>query len=84
MAILRPGLEGLEVEKIAHDEESVRRLVARFPDPSVDKWRGRFVAARFPAPKHFRRQRPAVIDLKDPSSLHAPGATPDVPPNLSQ
>jgi transposase len=33
VGILRPGFERPDVEKIAHDEESVRRLLARFPDP---------------------------------------------------
>ena len=31
--ILPPGQDAPEVERIWHDEESVRRLVARFPDP---------------------------------------------------
>jgi hypothetical protein len=35
VGILRPSEESVEVEKIFHDEESVRRLVARFPDPKV-------------------------------------------------
>jgi transposase len=33
--ILRPGAEVPEVEKISSDEESVRRLIARFPQPKV-------------------------------------------------
>lgn len=31
--ILRPGSETAEVDRISADEESVRRLVARFDDP---------------------------------------------------
>ena len=31
--ILNPGHERPDVEKIFHDEESVRRLIDRFPDP---------------------------------------------------
>ncbi len=31
--ILNPGHETPDVEKIFHDEESVRRLIGRFPDP---------------------------------------------------
>ncbi len=33
VAILGPGREGADVDKISHDEESVRRLVARLPEP---------------------------------------------------
>lgn len=33
VAILAPGREGPDVDKIAHDEESIRRLVARLPQP---------------------------------------------------
>lgn len=33
VGILRPGEEGVDVEKIFHDEESVRRLVGRFATP---------------------------------------------------
>src|SRR3954453_21910798 len=33
VAVLPWGQEPAEVEKIVHDEPSVRRLVARFPDP---------------------------------------------------
>src|SRR5436309_2456795 len=33
VAVLPPGQESAEVDKIFHDEPSVRRLVARFPDP---------------------------------------------------
>ena len=33
VAVLRPDHDAPEVERIAHDEPSVRRLVARFPDP---------------------------------------------------
>ena len=34
VGILNPGHERPDVEKIFHDEESVRRLIGRFPDPS--------------------------------------------------
>lgn len=33
VGVLHPGEESVEVEKISHDEESVRRLVARFANP---------------------------------------------------
>ena len=33
VGILNPGHEIPDVEKIFHDEESVRRLVGRFDDP---------------------------------------------------
>ena len=33
VGILNPGHERPDVEKIFHDEESVRRLIDRFPDP---------------------------------------------------
>lgn len=33
--ILRPGDDTPDVEKIFHDEESVRRLIARFPEPGL-------------------------------------------------
>jgi transposase len=33
--ILNPGHETPDVEKIFHDEESVRRLIGRFPDPRL-------------------------------------------------
>ena len=33
VAILAPDRDGPDVERIAHDEASVRRLVGRFPDP---------------------------------------------------
>ena len=33
VGILCPGQESVEVEKIFHDEESVRRLVRRFRNP---------------------------------------------------
>jgi transposase len=33
--ILNPGHESPDVEKIFHDEESVRRLIGRFPDPRL-------------------------------------------------
>ena len=32
VGILNPGHETPDVEKIFHDEESVRRLIGRFPD----------------------------------------------------
>ena len=32
VGILNPGREGPDVEKIFHDEESVRRLIGRFPE----------------------------------------------------
>ena len=35
MGILNPGHESPDVEKIFHDEASVRRLVGRFDDPRV-------------------------------------------------
>ena len=35
VGILNPGHERPDVEKIFHDEESVRRLIDRFPDPSL-------------------------------------------------
>jgi transposase len=35
VGILRPGGEAPDVEKIFHDEESVRRLIGRFPDPGL-------------------------------------------------
>jgi transposase len=35
VGVLRPGEESVDVEKIFHDEESVRRLVGRFPNPKV-------------------------------------------------
>ena len=35
VGILNPGHERPDVEKIFHDEESVRRLIGRFPDPGV-------------------------------------------------
>ena len=33
VAILAPDRDGPDVERIPHDEPSVRRLVGRFPDP---------------------------------------------------
>jgi transposase len=33
VAILAPGREGPDIDKISHDEESIRRLVARLPEP---------------------------------------------------
>jgi transposase len=35
VGILNPGHERPDVEKIFHDEESVRRLIDRFPNPSM-------------------------------------------------
>ena len=35
VGILGPGEESVDVEKIFHDEESVRRLIGRFPNPAV-------------------------------------------------
>jgi transposase len=35
VAILAPDRDGPDVERIAHDEASVRRLVGRFPDPRL-------------------------------------------------
>ncbi|MGH9096945.1 MAG: IS110 family transposase, partial [Acidimicrobiales bacterium] len=35
VGILNPGHEGPDVERIFHDEESVRRLIDRFPDRSL-------------------------------------------------
>ena len=35
VGILNPGHEIPDVEKIFHDEESVRRLVGRFDDPGL-------------------------------------------------
>ena|ERR1039458_2543056 len=35
VGILNPGHERPDVEKIFHDEESVRRLIDRFPDRSM-------------------------------------------------
>ena len=35
VAILDPGHERPDVEKISHDEESVRRLIDRFPDRTL-------------------------------------------------
>jgi transposase len=35
VAILAPDRDGPDVERIAHDEVSVRRLVGRFPDPRL-------------------------------------------------
>jgi transposase len=32
VGVLRPGEEAVDVEKISHDEESIRRLVERFPN----------------------------------------------------
>jgi hypothetical protein len=34
VAILHPDGEALDVERIFHDETSVRRLIARFAEPS--------------------------------------------------
>jgi transposase len=34
-AILNPGCESAEVEKVFNDEQSVRRLIARFPQPTL-------------------------------------------------
>jgi transposase len=34
VAVLHPDRDSAEVDKIFHDEESVRRLVARFPEPA--------------------------------------------------
>lgn len=34
-AILNPGHESPDVERIFHDEESVRRLIGRFPEPRL-------------------------------------------------
>jgi len=33
VAVLRPGHDAPQIERIANDEPAVRRLVARFPDP---------------------------------------------------
>lgn len=35
VGILNPGQETPDVEKIFHDEESVRRLIGRFPEPRL-------------------------------------------------
>jgi transposase len=35
VAILAPDRDGPDVERIAHDEASIRRLVGRFPDPRL-------------------------------------------------
>ena len=35
VAILAPDRDGPDVERIAHDEASVRRLVGRFPNPRM-------------------------------------------------
>ena len=35
VGILNPGHERPDVEKIFHDEESVRRLIDRFPDRTL-------------------------------------------------
>jgi transposase len=35
VAILAPDHDGPDVERIAHDEASIRRLVGRFPDPRM-------------------------------------------------
>jgi transposase len=35
VAILAPDRDGPDVERIAHDEVSIRRLVGRFPDPRM-------------------------------------------------
>ncbi len=35
VGILRPGEDSPDVERIFHDEDSVRRLIARFPDPAL-------------------------------------------------
>jgi transposase len=34
-AILAPDRDGPDVERIAHDEASIRRLVGRFADPRI-------------------------------------------------
>jgi hypothetical protein len=33
VAILATGREGPDIDEISHDEESIRRLVARIPEP---------------------------------------------------
>src|SRR5258705_5288751 len=39
VAVLRPGEEGPVVDRIPGDEESVRRLIGRFPDrPRLSAW----------------------------------------------
>ena len=35
VAILAPDRDGPDVERIAHDEASIRRLVGRFPSPRM-------------------------------------------------
>jgi hypothetical protein len=35
VAILAPDRDGPDIERIAHDEASIRRLVGRFPDPRL-------------------------------------------------
>jgi transposase len=35
VAVLAPDRDGPDVERIAHDEASIRRLVGRFPDPRL-------------------------------------------------
>ncbi len=35
VGILNPGHESADVEKIFNDEESVRRLIGRFPQPRL-------------------------------------------------
>lgn len=35
VGVLRPGDHSPDVERIFHDEDSVRRLIARFPDPAL-------------------------------------------------
>src|SRR3954465_2482936 len=51
VAVLPSGQESAEVDKIFHDEPSVRRLIARFPDP------GRLRACYEAGPTGYELQR---------------------------
>ena len=51
VGVLPSGQESAEVDKIFHDEPSVRRLIARFPDP------GRLRACYEAGPTGYELQR---------------------------
>jgi hypothetical protein len=71
VAILAPDRDGPDVERITHDEASIRRLVGRFPEPRrlracYEAGPTGYELARLLATMHARRGDRAVADPQGP------------------